>query len=93
MDPLVVLDCQKVLPDRFALTLAAAARSRALLQGAGAMLDMPGASPAELALHEIAAGLLTRDEIAAIPPEAGRAALPPPGPAAASSLPPQGKVH
>lgn len=47
------------------------------------MLDMPGASPAELALHEIAAGLLTRDEIAAIPP----------GPAVASSLPPQGKVH
>ena len=30
MDPHVVLDCQSVLPNRFALTLAAAARSRAL---------------------------------------------------------------
>jgi len=34
MDPHVVFDCQKVLPNRFALTLAAAARSRALARGA-----------------------------------------------------------
>lgn len=34
MDPFVVFDCQQVVPDRFALALAAAPRSRALLRGA-----------------------------------------------------------
>lgn len=33
MDPFVVIDCAKVLPNRIALTLAAAARSRALQRG------------------------------------------------------------
>lgn len=36
MDLFLVFDCQKVLPNRFALALAAAARSRALARGAGA---------------------------------------------------------
>ncbi|GEM_PF-4910677 len=39
MDTHVVFDCQKVLPNRFALTLAAASRIRALARGAEPRLD------------------------------------------------------
>ncbi|WP_293828421.1 DNA-directed RNA polymerase subunit omega [uncultured Brevundimonas sp.] len=81
MDPHVVLDCQKVLPNRFALTLAAAARSRALGRGAEPRLDSdhPGAS--DLALHEIAAAMFTRKELAPfLPSEGGRPSLSPPDP-------------
>jgi DNA-directed RNA polymerase subunit omega len=81
MDPHVVFDCQKVLPNRFALTLAAAARSRALRRGADPMLDIVDASTSDLALHEIAAGVFTRNELAAfLPGESGRPFLPPPDP-------------
>ncbi|MNL48984.1 DNA-directed RNA polymerase subunit omega [compost metagenome] len=64
MDPLVVFDCQKVVPDRFALTLAAAARSRALNRGAEPRLVQPGQSTSRCALHEIAAGAFTPEELA-----------------------------
>ena len=64
MDPHIIFDCQKVLPNRFALTLAAAARSRALARGAEPRLDAADYSVNELALHEIAAGAFTRDELA-----------------------------
>ena len=81
MDPHVVFDCQKVLPNRFALTLAAAARSRALGRGAEPRLNMGDAGVSNLALHEIAAGVFTRSELAPfLPGEAGRPSLPPPGP-------------
>lgn len=81
MDPHVVFDCQKVLPNRFALTLAAAARSRALGRGAEPRLDPNNASVSDLALHEIAAGMFTRNELAPfLPGEGGRPSLPPPDP-------------
>lgn len=64
MDPHVVFDCQKALPNRFALTLAAAARSRALGRGAEPRLDADNGSVTDLALHEIAAGVFTRNELA-----------------------------
>ncbi|WP_235925442.1 DNA-directed RNA polymerase subunit omega [Brucella pseudintermedia] len=63
MDPHIVFDCEKVLPNRFALTLAAAARSRALNRGAEPRLDIDDASVSDLALHEIAAGVFTREEL------------------------------
>ncbi|AYM66096.1 DNA-directed RNA polymerase subunit omega [Agrobacterium fabrum] len=43
MDPHVVFDCQDVVPNRFALTVAAAARARALSRGAEPRLDLPSA--------------------------------------------------
>lgn len=79
MDPYVVFDGQKVLPNRFALTLAAAARSRALGRGAEPRLDPNHASVSDLALHEIAAGMFSRNELAPfLPGEGGRPSLPPP---------------
>lgn len=64
MDPFVVFDCQKIVPNRFALTLAAVARSRALNRGAEPRLDRPGHNTRELALHEIASGAFTTKELA-----------------------------
>jgi DNA-directed RNA polymerase subunit K/omega len=64
MDPHVVFDCQKLLPNRFALTLAATARSRALVRGAAPRLDATtSGSVSELALHEIAKGAFGDDEL------------------------------
>ncbi|WP_265976008.1 DNA-directed RNA polymerase subunit omega [Brucella intermedia] len=82
MDTTVVFDCQKVLPNRFALTLAAASRIRALARGAEPRLDAVDCSVGDLALHEIAAGAFTRDELAPFLPGADeRQLLPPPDPA------------
>ena len=64
MDPRVVFDCQKILPNRFALALAAAARSRALNRGAEPRLDRQGVNASELALLEIASGAFVEDELA-----------------------------
>jgi len=76
MDTRVVFDCQKVL------TLAAASRIRALARGAEPRLDAVDRSVGDLALHEIAAGAFTRDELAPFLPGADeRQLLPPPDPA------------
>ena len=88
MDTHVVFDCQKVLPNRFALTLAAASRIRALARGAEPRLDAVDRSVGDLALHEIAAGVFTRDELAPFLPGADeRQLLPPPDPASFCSRP------
>jgi DNA-directed RNA polymerase subunit omega len=63
MDPYVVFDCESVLPNRFALALAAAARRRALASGAQPRLDAAAIGKSELALHEIAQGVFTSDEL------------------------------
>ena len=77
MDPFVVFDCEEVLPNRFALTMAAVARSRALNRGAETRIDRDGHSSSTLALHEMAAGAFTRDELAPFLPQGGqRLALP-----------------
>jgi len=66
MDPHVVFDGQKVLPNRFALSLAAAARKRALNHGAEPRLvGSPDASNGDLALREIAAAAFTQAELTA----------------------------
>lgn len=77
MDPNVVFDCQRVVPNRFALALAAAARSRALNRGAQPRLDLPASDMRELALQEIATGALSPEKLALFLP----------GPAATVSLP------
>ncbi len=83
MDPSVVFDCERVLPNRFALTLAAAARSRALNRGHLSRIARPAASTVDLALHEIAANAFTEEELAPfLPSQDGARLLPPPaGPA------------
>ncbi|MBY3184278.1 DNA-directed RNA polymerase subunit omega [Rhizobium laguerreae] len=64
MNPSIVFDCEKILPNRFALAMAAAARSRALHRGAEPRLDPSDACDSELALREIARGSFTSSELA-----------------------------
>ncbi|MBX4871083.1 DNA-directed RNA polymerase subunit omega [Rhizobium bangladeshense] len=64
MDPLIVFDCERVLANRFALAVAAAARSRSLNRGAEPRLEVPGVAASELALKEIAQNSFAQDELA-----------------------------
>lgn len=64
MDPFVVFDCQQVMLDRFALALAAAARSRALLRGAQPKLVGSGKGATEVSLQEMAGRAFSREELA-----------------------------
>jgi DNA-directed RNA polymerase subunit omega len=74
MDPSLVFACEKVLPNRFALTLVAAARSRALNRGQAPRLKRPATITADHALHEIAAGAFTKEELAPFLPNSARPA-------------------
>ncbi|MBB3394827.1 S1-C subfamily serine protease [Rhizobium sp. BK538] len=56
MDPHVGFDCRRILPNKFALAVTAAARCRALNRGAKLRLDLPGINDSELALQETADG-------------------------------------
>lgn len=81
MDPHVVFDCHEIVPNRFALTMAASARARALARGAEPRLDLPHASVSDLALHEIARGAFSHDELAPfLPGSAATTLLPAPDP-------------
>ncbi len=64
MDPFVVFDCQQVVPNRFSLALAAAARSRALLRGERPRLTRSGEKATEVSLQEIAGRAFSREELA-----------------------------
>ncbi|MEZ2409262.1 DNA-directed RNA polymerase subunit omega [Bosea sp. RCC_152_1] len=75
MDPLVVFDCEKVLPNRFAVALTAAARSRALRRGALPRSQAMAVGADELALREIAEGAFTPVELAQFLGGPGRADL------------------
>jgi DNA-directed RNA polymerase subunit omega len=64
MDPHIVFDCEKVLPNRFDLAVAAAARVRALSRGGEPRIRISDTGRTELALREIAAGAFEPDELA-----------------------------
>lgn len=65
MDPNIVFDCEKVLPNRFGLAMAAAARIRALNHGSEPRIRVAdGGTTTECALREIAAGVFRLDELA-----------------------------
>jgi len=64
MDAHVVFMCQNVLPNPFVLTVAAAARARALNAGAEPRVTAAGTSIAEIALQEIANGAFGDHELA-----------------------------
>lgn len=68
MDPLVVFDCQKQVPNRFGLALAAAARARALRKGMPVRIQTAGLESTEAALREIASGAFTPKELGAFLP-------------------------
>jgi len=70
MNPLIVLDATKVVPNPFALTMAAAARTRALRNRAEPRIHMEGEPGPYLALSEIAANAFTDDELAPFLPKA-----------------------
>jgi DNA-directed RNA polymerase subunit omega len=63
MDPLVVFDCQKQVPNRFGLALAAAARARALRKGVPVRVQTAGLESTEVALREIASGAFAPKEL------------------------------
>ncbi len=64
MNSLIVFDAKKVVPDPFALTMAAAARARALRHGAEPRIDADVEPGPQLALSEIAAGAFAEEELA-----------------------------
>ena len=68
MDPLVVFDCQKQVPNQFGLALAAAARARALRKGEPVRVQTAGLESTEVALREIASGAFTPKQIAVFLP-------------------------
>ena len=68
MDPLVVFDCHKQVPNPFGLALAASARTRALRNGAPVRVQAPDLDSTELALREIAAGVFTPRDLGAFLP-------------------------
>jgi DNA-directed RNA polymerase omega subunit len=63
MEPLLPIDCQRRIPNRFVLVLAAAARARDLGRGAEPRISAGSSANFELALREIAAGALSPEEI------------------------------
>jgi len=71
MNSLIVFDAQKVVPDPFALTVAAAARARALRLGAEPRIDAEVEPGPQLALSEIAAGAFAEEELAPFLPDCG----------------------
>ena len=68
MDPLLVFDCDKHMPNRFALALAGAARARALRAGVPPRIGVTESSRAEIALREIASGVFAPEELDAFLP-------------------------
>ncbi len=72
MNPFVAIDAQQAVPDRFALVLAASARSRALRAGAEPRVEPKRQATEELALEEIATGAISQEELLPF--------LPPPAP-------------
>lgn len=104
MNPLIVFDTREVVTDPFVLTLAAAARARALRQGAEPRVDADVGPGPDLALAEIASGAFAKEELALVLPDLGRVPrLEPPKPclkigdgtrpAVAASVPAKGTVH
>ncbi|MDF3156603.1 RNA polymerase rpb6 [Mesorhizobium sp. XAP10] len=63
MDPLIVFDAQRTIPNPFALAVAAAGRARALAPGAAPRLAARPKSRLHLALSEIAGNAFEPREI------------------------------
>ncbi|RWH82159.1 MAG: RNA polymerase rpb6 [Mesorhizobium sp.] len=63
MDPLIVFDAQRTIPNPFALAVAAAGRARALARGAEPRLPASPKSRPHLALSEIAGNAFETREI------------------------------
>jgi DNA-directed RNA polymerase subunit omega len=69
MDPFIIYNAEKAIPNRFGLALAAAARARALNHGHVPRIESHSPiGPVEIALREIAAGVFDEDEMAPFTP-------------------------
>lgn len=67
MARITVEDCLEVVPNRFSLVLVAAERTKQLLKGANALIEMPDDNKeVVMALREIAAGAFEIDESAVL---------------------------
>jgi len=104
MNPLIVIDAAKAVPDPFALAMAAAARARALRRGAPPRSDADARPGPDLALCEIASSAFAEEELAPFLPDtalvsrlAPPKALPRLGggrpSAVAATIPPRGTFH
>ncbi|MDE3762605.1 DNA-directed RNA polymerase subunit omega [Sinorhizobium meliloti] len=78
MDPFIVYNCEKFVPNRFALALAAASRCRVLNRGADPRTGELAGSGVDLALREIGAGAFSKNELSLFlaPPHKLKAAEP-----------------
>lgn len=63
MDHVFTVECQRFVPNPYALVHVAAARARALRRGAPPRREIDVRSPGYAALSEIAAGAFTSDEL------------------------------
>lgn len=63
MDTFYTVDCGRFVPNPYHLVHVAAARTRALTRGAEPRIEPNGEPVVLLALHEIAAGAFTPDEL------------------------------
>ena len=75
MDPLIVFDAKKAVPDHFALVVAAAARARALQGGAEPRVDVHSEPGPHLALSEVVSGAFAEEELEPFLPDC-RAGVP-----------------
>jgi DNA-directed RNA polymerase omega subunit len=64
MDHVFTVECQRFVPNPYALVHVAAARARVIGRGALPRLEIEEHSPGLAALREIAAGAFTSDELA-----------------------------
>lgn len=71
MDHVFTVECQRFVPNPYALVHVAAARARALRRGAPPRLEIEARSLGYAALREIAAGAFTSDELTTLltPPQ------------------------
>src|SRR3954451_16594700 len=63
MDPLIIFDCERVIPNRFSLALGAAARMRALSRGAEPRISEVRRASPDTALREISADAFSPNEL------------------------------
>ena len=71
MNTLITIDAKEVVPNLFALAIAAAARTRALRHGAEPRVHTEVEPGPHLALSEIAANAFAQEELAPFLPKAG----------------------
>jgi DNA-directed RNA polymerase subunit omega len=76
MSPNMIIDCERVVPNRFELVLLAAARARALNRGETPLVSPDADKSTVIALHEIGTGAIDRARLRQRLPTPGREGQP-----------------